>query len=600
MPVSARERPDTAQSPYSRRLEGKGGGLRCIDETRCEVLGALEYVTLSGSDSIFVKGEVLISVQHGCANVDGALVLPSHGPLLLSRPATYRGGPATVSAGALNTTGPLSKCILHFASARTVSDTAADLPLYSSDAEWLIWRVKDTSGVAEASNSLSSHACPSPRRTLPSPAPPPPEWGEVLEALAASSQGFEPDAHAAGSPPPHAQSSVIVVVGPKHVGKSTFARRLINRLLREHEVVGFLDSDAGQPELTPPGVVSLSYVSRPRLSPPPAGQLDPHSCYFVGDISPASDPERYIACVGELFKQHRAYCSKAAQAAASAEMPLLARPPPLVLNTHGWTRGYGRDILAAILHYHVRVTHSVHLVPADVTKALLPEDIWTGNANLSGSAPPRHVHVLPGLVLEGASMAVADTPVQTRLRMWSVFAKRCVANAQRLGEQVDDGDVSGVGKVMAPGMASTSTNTDIGDQLAAAVPFIAPLDEKLRVCVLHGGVPPELIPAALNCSIVGLCSSASTACAPALCLGLAIVRGVDAANRVLYLLTPAPLKTLERVDCLQLGRLELPSTFLHTGQSRSPYIALGCISGAGTGATQAKSRNNLQRSGQKA
>lgn len=95
---------------------------------------------------------------------------------------------------------------------------------------------------------------------------------------------------------------VIMVVGPKGSGKSTFVRYLVNRLLSlqdqqmderiEHEQqsslssthissslmddicreyrkgVTFLDLDPGQPEHTPPGLISLSHLHHPLLIPP--------------------------------------------------------------------------------------------------------------------------------------------------------------------------------------------------------------------------------------------------------------------------------------------------------------------------------------------
>lgn len=43
------------------------------------------------------------------------------------------------------------------------------------------------------------------------------------------------------------------ICGAKGVGKSTFARLLVNSLLNQHASVAFLDADCGQPELTVPG-----------------------------------------------------------------------------------------------------------------------------------------------------------------------------------------------------------------------------------------------------------------------------------------------------------------------------------------------------------
>jgi polynucleotide 5'-hydroxyl-kinase GRC3/NOL9 len=74
---------------------------------------------------------------------------------------------------------------------------------------------------------------------------------------------------------------VYLVKGPKNSGKSTFARMLVNRLLDmcvvsisneryeadrlngRYSRVAFLECDIGQPEFTPPGIVSLNVISHP-------------------------------------------------------------------------------------------------------------------------------------------------------------------------------------------------------------------------------------------------------------------------------------------------------------------------------------------------
>jgi hypothetical protein len=70
---------------------------------------------------------------------------------------------------------------------------------------------------------------------------------------------------------------------------------------------------------------------------------------------------------------------------------------------------------------------------------------------------------------------------------------------------------------------------------------------------------------------------------------------VNGAAGKVYLLTDLPEEQLQRVGCLQLGRLELPDKLVSSGAASSPYHALFCLAGAGSGAAQMKSRNNLLR-----
>ena len=121
--------------------------------------------------------------------------------------------------------------------------------------------------------------------------------------------------------------------------------------------------------------------------------------------------------------------------------------------------------------------------------------------------------------------------------------------------------------------------------------------------VLHTALPAEQLGHALNAAVVGLCAAPAqqqeqAAQLPAPCLGLGIVRAVDARRRLLYVLTPLPEERLQAVAALQLGRLELPARLLQTGAVMAPHMALFCMSSIGTGAGAIKSRNNLLRQSQ--
>jgi hypothetical protein len=73
---------------------------------------------------------------------------------------------------------------------------------------------------------------------------------------------------------------------------------------------------------------------------------------------------------------------------------------------------------------------------------------------------------------------------------------------------------------------------------------------------------------------------------------------VDGPQQQLYLLTDLSEQQLQRVDLLQLGKLELPDRLLEGRSFAAPYQGLFCLSSTATGAGQIKSRNNLLRSSQ--
>lgn len=68
---------------------------------------------------------------------------------------------------------------------------------------------------------------------------------------------------------------VMVVCGPKDVGKSTFVRTATNMLLQSNDTVAYLDCDLGQTEFTPAGMVSLHLVTRQVIGPPFSHQRTP-------------------------------------------------------------------------------------------------------------------------------------------------------------------------------------------------------------------------------------------------------------------------------------------------------------------------------------
>lgn len=68
-----------------------------------------------------------------------------------------------------------------------------------------------------------------------------------------------------------------------------------------------------------------------------------------GDVSPQSDPDRYMSAVQSLYNQYLAMGTDAH-----------GRWPPLVVNTHGWVKGLGLELLAHVLRV-VQPTHLVHV-----------------------------------------------------------------------------------------------------------------------------------------------------------------------------------------------------------------------------------------------
>jgi polynucleotide 5'-hydroxyl-kinase GRC3/NOL9 len=136
------------------------------------------------------------------------------------------------------------------------------------------------------------------------------------------------------------QSPIVsVVCGAKDMGKSSFSRYLINRLLAKYKRVAYLETDVGQSEFTPSGLLSLHYLTNPILGPPfTHQQLEPERSFYFGSASPRNNPDYYIACIFELVNHWR---QDQDQVRDEQEQEWI----PLVVNTQGWVSGVGYELL---------------------------------------------------------------------------------------------------------------------------------------------------------------------------------------------------------------------------------------------------------------
>jgi len=141
----------------------------------------------------------------------------------------------------------------------------------------------------------------------------------------------------------------VAIAGAKSTGKSTCLRYVVNRFLSEGTApqVAVLDCDCGQPELGPPGLLTLTMVSEPLLRPPHAHPVRSYQrAYWFGATTPQDDPTRYLDGLRDLVA--------AAQTQLDASVPLC-------LNLDGWVKGMGSQVLQSLLDT-VMPTHFLQLV----------------------------------------------------------------------------------------------------------------------------------------------------------------------------------------------------------------------------------------------
>ncbi|CAM9444074.1 unnamed protein product, partial [Phaeothamnion confervicola] len=434
-----------------------------------------------------------------------------------------------------------------------------------------------------------------------------PSWEAAIAAVMADAQRPASSSSAAVAallgamaPPPPPPS--VLVCGAKGTGKSALCRLLVNRLLGRYGAVAFIDADTGQPELTPPGLVSAHVITAdaPLLGPPHTHLRRPALAFFVGATTAKGDPMQYAAFVRALVAWHRGLSSSAVFAASDGSSVRVGRGGsggfdvsdfdggrggggggdglrgrgcsslnggfcslanggggsnfgslvnggggslPLVVNTDGWIKGMGHDILGAVVDL-VQPRHIVRIAGSSPIHS----------AHVDGPPPGCRVHsVRPWNSDEGGGGGgnglSEQRPGDARtLRLVTYFSGRCGGldtcgdngGFLRRGSSGDNGigshggssigdagsgsDGAQAGGATVPcGSTGSARATcvrngavfDPNGAIAAAVAAEAPWAVSwsavtLSMVATNGSgeaLRPEQMLAALDCSIVGLLAS---------------------------------------------------------------------------------------------
>uniref|UniRef100_H3GHP9 Uncharacterized protein n=1 Tax=Phytophthora ramorum TaxID=164328 RepID=H3GHP9_PHYRM len=374
----------------------------------------------------------------------------------------------------------------------------------------------------------------------------------------------------------------IVVCGGKGVGKSTFCRYLVNRLLAKFDTVAFLDTDLGQSELTPSGLVALHALTTPLLGPGFSHMKNPVRSFFCGNANPGNDPLYYMKAVKSLLRLYEAKWGSG----ADSSPPKSARVP-LVINTDGWIKSMGHDLLCNVIQ-ETNPDHVVQLVAATKNKQFdVPTDgRW-------------RVHGVPPWDPVGVTQPPRSSKEMRLYRFHSYFLARTpcdlpralLQNLQVLSEK-------------------NRVDSNIYRAYSQLPPFAVPFDQ-VDISFASSSVPPSQLLFSLNACIVGLCINPDykpfeqdTEGPPRIvlqpvhapCVGVGVIRAVDAEKRRLFVLSPLPLSVLKRVNLLVRSSMPLASIMLSAHEpAQAPYVVTDVVAADGTGSAVMQSRNNLKR-----
>ncbi|SCV69463.1 BQ2448_2483 [Microbotryum intermedium] len=412
----------------------------------------------------------------------------------------------------------------------------------------------------------------------------------------------------------------LLVEGPKRVGKSTFSKLVLHQLLSRFKAVAYLDTDLGQPEFTPPGFVSLNLITSPQFGPNFTHLSVPMAAYFIGSTSPANDPTNYLDAIHKLhdlyeheveyaFAEETRSTRRRAPPQSHAPAPLIEGAKakdriPLLINTHGWNKGLGLDLLSK-LKADVQPTH-IFAFDHD------QEDDPSGPPTSMGAKGGPIVHRMNAAppspldskwsssdlrILQLVSYFNAIFPTPTNESLGSTFVKSwdCSEPLVRRRPIVLDwttslSNVSILGSQVDYEQVLYALN---GSLVAIVEPSQSPDEE---------GAPPTLM------SNFPYDPLSSERVASSRAHGLALIRSLDVTSKCLHLLTPIPRPQNNRIGLVRGSELDVPVGLLMDASAPGgvevgvagvewkdvPYLSVE----GGQGGGRKKVRRNLMRRGQ--
>ena len=316
--------------------------------------------------------------------------------------------------------------------------------------------------------------------------------------------------------------------------RSTCLRYAINRLLSKTQAVAVIDCDLGQPEFTASGLLSLHIISSPVLSPPHLHLRRPELSFFLGDLSAKHMPQVLEACVGKLFAAYCRYRGVYSETgdqglssstleenvdsggsgvemggyAALDEDPNWRYPLPLLVNTDGWVRGMGAEVLREVIRL-VTPTHLLHIT-SEKNRQSIPiiselceresrraQTESNQDEEAADTSPTTTVFSLTPGRHSASRLAAQD---MRDLRLVSYFLRDYLRLCQ---VSVTDDIYKGLCSVSIKNGAIVDPLGYIPHALATSMQIACPLDQAcLRV--LGQAMPPRLLLAAFNAALVGI------------------------------------------------------------------------------------------------
>ncbi|KAH7550394.1 hypothetical protein JRO89_XS13G0184500 [Xanthoceras sorbifolium] len=375
----------------------------------------------------------------------------------------------------------------------------------------------------------------------------PQEWSDAADSIAYDSNT---------SPPP-----IALICGAKNCGKTTFSRHL-----PEFTAPGFLSLTVVD-KLTPDFLIDLLIIygvaylflfpkirfDNSLLEDAGESLIITYGLIFIfcrsfyfGDVSSKRDPTAYLKYIFALYDYYRKeyWMLNKSESPGRTELPL-------VVNTPGWVKGIGYDILVDLLKY-ITPTHVIKINISFERKNLPAGAFWL-DGNCNGDINLIEVNSARQDAFNRSVLIQKDARLLRDLRIMAYF-RQCFPSTQNI-----------------------TTIKELAHALTSHPPYEVSISS-IKIRHLYCQVPSSEIFYSLNATIVGLAISSDSSENLPLCVGLGIVRGIDTLKSLLYVITPVSPSILEKVDLFLQGFIQIPTSLLQVSDSpQQQYLVLNTI-----------------------
>lgn len=429
----------------------------------------------------------------------------------------------------------------------------------------------------------------------------------------------------------HHKQLKILICGSKGVGKSSLLRYVVNSHLNvsgiKQSPICLIDCDLGQPELTVPGMVSLHIVDFPLISSHHFNLQQPKLGFFIGDVSSRNEPELFCAALRRVFsyylklreeyKKDRFKEFRSSNKAPSNPFSLLLEEEksekinesdldnclPLVINTDGYVRYMGAEILAAIVDI-IQPTDILHVSSNQEPTLPLLQQIALND-------PGVNITALESPLLFAQPPNTRPIAAELRnLRFLSYFLRKLPI----------DGSVSFRNAALMGSGNDGLLSWFLLNQCSYIIPF-----HLITFNIKQESITPSQILSIMNGTIVGISFKENVEQWPSQSEkstklqvrgrndtqfnlayfspfsvvemeGLGIVTSIDLSRKCLTLITPQAINTSQQIVLTVGGGVSLP---YYVGYGEGfPSLPYYSSEFCGEGSSQLKPRTNLKRKGQ--